>query len=143
MDAFDAFSGRMTVAQDPTGTTFGVWQAGSHHGAQLANEPGTLNWNEFRTNDPAAAAAFDENVFGHEVTEFPTSDDRPPYRVIQVGGRGVAGIFQITPQMEGVSRNWSTVFTVADTDETMRRADELGGEIVMSPWACATSAAWR
>ena len=30
MDPFDVFdAGRMTIAQDPTGATFGVWQAGS------------------------------------------------------------------------------------------------------------------
>ena len=53
VDPFDVFdAGRMTVAQDPTGATFGVWQAGSHIGAQLANEPGTLNWNQCQTNDP-------------------------------------------------------------------------------------------
>src|SRR5688500_4142124 len=33
MDPFDVFdSGRMTVAQDPTGATFGVWQAKKHIG---------------------------------------------------------------------------------------------------------------
>ena len=43
-EPFDVFdSGRMTVAQDPTGAVFGVWQAGTHIGAQLANDPGTMN----------------------------------------------------------------------------------------------------
>jgi uncharacterized protein len=37
MDPFDVFdAGRMTVAQDPTGAAFGVWQAGRHIGAELA-----------------------------------------------------------------------------------------------------------
>ena len=54
MDPFDVFdSGRMTVAQDPTGATFGVWQAKEHIGAQLANEHGTLLWNQCHTPDPA------------------------------------------------------------------------------------------
>ena len=54
-DPFDVFdSGRMTVAQDPTGAIFGVWQAGAHHGAQLANEPGAFQWNECETRDAAA-----------------------------------------------------------------------------------------
>ncbi|MGE5689245.1 MAG: VOC family protein, partial [Pseudomonadota bacterium] len=36
MDPFDVFdSGRMTIAVDPTGAAFGVWQAGTHIGAQL------------------------------------------------------------------------------------------------------------
>ena len=53
LDPFDVFdAGRMTIAQDPTGATFGVWQAGKHIGAELANEPGTMNWNECQTRDP-------------------------------------------------------------------------------------------
>ena len=52
MDPFDVFdSGRMTVAQDPTGAVFGIWQAGEHHGAELANEPGSFTWNEVQTPD--------------------------------------------------------------------------------------------
>ena len=41
MDPFDVFdAGRMTIATDPSGAHFGVWQAGQHIGAQLANDPG-------------------------------------------------------------------------------------------------------
>src|SRR5687768_13698264 len=59
MEPFDVFeAGRMVVAQDPTGAAFGVWQAGAHHGAQLANEPGSFTWNECQTTDPATAAEF-------------------------------------------------------------------------------------
>lgn len=41
MEPFDVFdSGRMTLAADPAGAVFGVWQAGSHIGSQLRGEPG-------------------------------------------------------------------------------------------------------
>ena len=74
-EPFDVFdSGRMTIAQDPTGAVFGVWQAREHIGAELANEPGTLNWNECQTDDPAKAAAFYKDVFGYEVDEAPMGD---------------------------------------------------------------------
>ena len=57
MDPFDVFdAGRMTIATDPSGAHFGVWQANQHIGAQLANDPGTMNWNECQTRDAAAAA---------------------------------------------------------------------------------------
>ena len=134
-EPFDVFdSGRMTIAQDPTGAVFGVWQAREHIGAELANEPGTLNWNECQTDDPAKAAAFYKDVFGYEVDEAPMGD-ADVYRVLKVDGRGIAGILQITPPMKdaGVPPNWSTVFTVADTDETRRRAEELGGTLLAGP----------
>jgi predicted enzyme related to lactoylglutathione lyase len=132
MDPFDVFdAGRMTIASDPTGATFGVWQADQHIGAQLANDPGTMNWNECQTRDVAAAAAFYEAVFGVEVKAFPTAEGRPPYHVIQVDGRGVAGIFGLDENMAEVPPNWSTVFAVADHDATIAKAQELGGTVLM------------
>ena len=132
MDPFDVFdAGRMTIATDPTGATFGVWQANQHIGAQLANDPGTMNWNECQTRDPEAAAAFYEAVFGVEVKAFPTAEGRPPYHVIHVDGRGVAGIFEINEHMGDVPPNWSTVFAVADHDATVAKAKELGGTALM------------
>jgi predicted enzyme related to lactoylglutathione lyase len=128
MDPFDVFdAGRMTIARDPTGATFGVWQANRHIGAQLANDPGTMNWNECQTTDAEAAAAFYEAAFGVEVKPYPMAEGRPPYNVIEVGGRGVAGIFEINEHMGDVPPNWSTVFAVANTDETVAKAKELGG----------------
>ena len=40
-----------------------LWQANQHIGATLVNEPGTLNWNELITTDPAAPA-FYQHVVG-------------------------------------------------------------------------------
>ena len=132
VDPFDVFdAGRMTIAQDPTGAIVGVWQAGEHIGAELANDPGTMNWNECQTRDPAAAGAFYEAVFGVEVKAFPTADGRPPYHVIHVGGRGVAGILELDENMRDVPPNWGTVFAVADADETVAKARELGGAALM------------
>jgi uncharacterized protein len=34
--------GRMFIAADPSGAAFGVWQAGTHIGAGIVNEPGGL-----------------------------------------------------------------------------------------------------
>jgi predicted enzyme related to lactoylglutathione lyase len=133
MDPFDIFdSGRMTVAQDPTGAIFGVWQAGNHHGAQLANEPGTVTWNQCETNDPARAAEFYQSVFGYEIDEMDMGGDQP-FRVLKVGGKGVGGVREQVPQTGDVPPHWSTVFAVADTDETCKRAGELGGTVVMEP----------
>ena len=110
MDPFDVFdSGRMTIAQDPTGAAFGIWQAGEHIGAELANEPGTLNWNQCQTDDPGRAAAFYAEVFGYEIDEIDIGGGEP-FRVLKVDGRGVAGVREHVPQMGNVPPHWSTVF---------------------------------
>jgi uncharacterized protein len=131
-DPFDVFdAGRMTVAQDPTGATFGVWQAGEHIGAQLANEPGTLNWNQCQTPDPARAAEFYAAALGYGVDEVDVGTEEP-FRVLQVDGKPVAGVREPIPQMGGEPQ-WSVVFSVADTDETVAKARELGGEVLIEP----------
>jgi uncharacterized protein len=133
MDPFDVFdAGRMVFAQDPTGAAFGVWQAGEHHGAQLANEPGSFTWNECHTTDPAAAAQFYASVFGYGIDEWDMGQGEP-YRVLKVGEKGVAGMSKIGPQLEGMPPAWSTVFAVADTDASVAKAQELGAELLMPP----------
>jgi predicted enzyme related to lactoylglutathione lyase len=132
MEPFDVFdAGRMTVAQDPTGATFGIWQANTMIGAELANEPGTLNWNQCQTPDPARAAEFYAAAlgFGIDAVDVGTAE---PFRVLQVEGKPVAGVREPIPQM-GDAPQWSVVFSVANTDETVAKAQELGGEILLEP----------
>jgi predicted enzyme related to lactoylglutathione lyase len=131
MDPFDVYdSGRMTIAQDPTGATFGVWQAKEHIGAQLANEPGTLTWNQCETNDPARAAEFYQAVFGYGISEMDMGGEQP-FRVLEVDGKRVGGVRE--PTSGDAPPHWSTVFSVADTDATVSRAKELGGTVLMEP----------
>jgi predicted enzyme related to lactoylglutathione lyase len=130
MDPFDVFdSGRMTVAQDPTGATFGVWQAKEHIGAQLANEPGTLMWNQCQTPDPGRATAFYTAVFGYEVDEIDMGGEQP-FRVLKVDGRGIGGVREPTA---GEPPHWSVTFAVDDADATVARTEELGGKVLMEP----------
>jgi hypothetical protein len=132
VDPFDVFdSGRMTVAQDPTGAWFGVWQAKEHLGAQLANEPGTLLWNQCHTSDPARAAEFYVAVFGYDVDEVDVGLQNP-FRVLEVNGRGIAGVRELGS--EGEQPHWSLTFAVDDADETVSRAKELGGTALMEPF---------
>src|SRR5690606_6073587 len=44
MDVMD--QGRMAIVRDPTGATFGLWQAGAHIGCQIVNEPNALLRND-------------------------------------------------------------------------------------------------
>src|SRR6185503_19177780 len=44
-------SGRMAIFADPSGAEFRVWQAGTHRGAAVVNEPGSVNFNDLNTRD--------------------------------------------------------------------------------------------
>jgi predicted enzyme related to lactoylglutathione lyase len=133
MDPFDVFdSGRMTVAADPSGAVFGLWQAGSHIGSEVRNEPGTMNWAEVQTRDRAAAQPFYEQVFGYgtAVREMAPGSE---YVVFEVNGQPAAGLVEIGADWGDVPSNWSVVFEVADCDAAVAKVQELGGRLLHGP----------
>lgn len=122
--------GRMFIAADPTGAAFGVWQAGQHIGAGIANEPGGLMWEDLRSSDPAAARAFYSAVFAFTTTplEMPGDDYHTfqlPQEQAPLGGMGsLVG-------MQDMPSHWLVYFAVADTDAAATAAVETGGSVVV------------
>jgi len=57
-------AGRTAVFTDTEGAAFCVWEAKKHNGAQVVNDPGSLNFNGLNTRDIEAAKAFYGSVFG-------------------------------------------------------------------------------
>ncbi|PPK97629.1 hypothetical protein CLV92_103163 [Kineococcus xinjiangensis] len=122
--------GRMAIAADPTGAQFGLWQAGTHIGASLVNEPGGLVWEDLRSTDPDASRAFFASVFGwaYEPMEgFPgyTTFSLPQEGLI-LGGIGPAG-----PETPGEAAGWLPYFGVDDTDAAVGAAEARGAKVVM------------
>jgi predicted enzyme related to lactoylglutathione lyase len=130
MDVLDV--GRMAVFTDPIGVFFSVWQAGTHPGAQLVNEPGTWSWSELLTTDTEASKAFYGAVFGWQPVTHP--GPMGDYTEWQVDGRSVGGMMQRPPMLpERVPNHWAVYFAVADTDAAVARINELGGTVVVPP----------
>jgi len=122
--------GRMVVAADPTGAVFGLWQPQEHIGASIVNEPGSITWNELATRDLATAQDFYREVLGYTY-EPVDSGGGPPYQIVNVEGRGVGGMIQMTDVWpEGVPPHWMPYFAVDDADATAATAERLGGEVV-------------
>ena len=128
-DVLDA--GRMTVAADPSGAVFGVWQAREHIGAEVAKEPGTLNWAEVQTHDRAAAQPFYDRVFGYASEAIEMGGDA--YVVFAVGGVPAAGLVQIRGDWGELPSNWSVVFQVDDCDAAVARVQQEGGRLFHGP----------
>lgn len=84
-------SGVMVFLRPPGGGTTGVWQAGTHVGSRRQNEPGAFAWAELLTPEPRAVVGFFQQLFGHEVTEYP-QDDGGTYTTLIAGGAEVAGV---------------------------------------------------
>ena len=128
--------GRMLLAADPTGAVFGVWQAGSHIGAGVVNEPGALSWEDLRSPDPDAARAFYSGVFGYRTDPFP--DAGPDYTMFALAGveaplGGMGGMMGI----EGVPAHWIVYFGVSDAAAAVHRTEVAGGSVLVRDFATA------
>jgi len=127
-DVFEA--GRMAVIKDPTGAHFAVWQANKHHGADICNEPVSLTWNELMTNDVDKAGAFYTNLFGYSAETRDMGGFN--YTSFMNGEQPAGGMMAITPEMgEGIPPHWAAYLAVEDCDDTVARAESLGGKVVV------------
>jgi predicted enzyme related to lactoylglutathione lyase len=155
-DPFDVNdAGRMAVFADPEGATFNVWQPGRHRGAQVVNEPGSVNFNTLNTRDPDRAREFYNSVFGWETLPLGGSGemwtlpgygdhlalDRPAIReeMAAVGAPAgfedvVASLNPIPESQSGTPAHWGVVFAVDDADATAAKAVELGGTVLVAPF---------
>ena len=156
VEPFDVMeAGRMAVFTDPEGAAFCVWQAKQHKGAQIVNEPSSLNFNGLNTRDAGAAKSFYGSLFGWEplglqggaeMWRLPgygafleKSDPGLRERMAQSGApKGfedvVATLNPITDDQPDVPAHWSVTFAVDDADATAARAVELGGQVVVPPF---------
>jgi uncharacterized protein len=135
--------GRSAVCADPRGTVFHLWQAGTHPGSQIVNVPGAWNFSDLHTRDPEASLAFYGAVFGWRV------DPELGSGMIRLPGYGDHLAATVDPGIHERQRfapsgfadviagltpadddGWWMRFSVADRDETVARAVELGGSEV-------------
>ena len=125
--------GRMAMAADPGGAVFGLWQAGQHTGVRLANEPGSLTWNENLSRDFDGNKAFYHAVFGFEYGDI--GDTRFRYATLKSGGSEVGGIGELDSGLPAeVPAHWSAYFAVEDTDAAVAAVSGLGGSTVRAAW---------
>ena len=119
-------SGRMTIIQDPTGAMVGVWQPGTHIGAQLVNIPNTLVWNELQTRDVDRAKAFYGAVF-----EWTFETDAQGYVLCKADDRTQAGMMAMAESMADVPPNWALYFLVEDVKALVEETKKLGGNVIV------------
>jgi uncharacterized protein len=156
MEPFEVMdSGRMAVLADTEGAAFCVWQAKEFKGAQIVNDPGSLNFNGLNTRDVEGAKSFYGSVFGWqtltldggaEMWTLPgygdhLERDNPGLRkqMEEMGGpKGfedvVATINPIADDQPDTPAHWSVTFAVDDADATAAKAAELGGKVIAPPF---------
>lgn len=142
--------GRAASCVDPTGAPFRLWQARRRLGAQLTNAPGTWNFSDLHTPDPAAAMAFYTPIFGWRAVAM----EQDAGTMIQVPGYGdhlaatvdpgikerqasaPAGFADVigglTRSADGEPPHWHVTFSVADRDGSVATAEKLGATVLSS-----------
>jgi uncharacterized protein len=128
-------AGRLAVLADPTGATFGVWQADARHGAELVNEPGAWAMSTLGTPDADRSAAFYGELFGWTTEAFGdfTMFRLPGY----VGGEPQQPVSrEVIAAMAPAGDQppaWSPDFWVHDADAAAAAASDLGGSVIDPP----------
>lgn len=160
-DVSDA--GRMAVCADSEGAAFRVWQAKAHRGAQIVNEPGSVNFNTLNTRDAKRAKGFYGAVFGWETLglgggaemwrlpgygDFLAQSDPEIRERIAASAAAPEGFADVVATLNPIGEDqpaaggdqpaepayWSVTFAVDDADATAKRAADLGGHVLVAPF---------
>jgi predicted enzyme related to lactoylglutathione lyase len=111
-------------------------------GKRTGYEPGTFSWVELATPDPGAAKGFYGDLFGWEPEDNPIPADAGGgvYTILKLGGESVGALYeQMQDQRDaGIPPNWLSYVTVADADDAVARAKELGGAVQAGPFDVMT-----
>jgi predicted enzyme related to lactoylglutathione lyase len=157
-DVMDA--GRMSVIADLGGAPLRLWEAKATIGSQLVNEFGTWNFSDLNTRDPKAASRFYGALFGWEVEvlegsaftifrlpgygDFLEKRDPELRKRLEEGGGpdGFADAVAMLATMGAdvaaeTPEHWSVTFAVDDADATAKKAERLGGTVVVPPFDVA------
>ncbi|MFI6339243.1 VOC family protein [Streptomyces sp. NPDC050535] len=124
--------GTMTLASEPSGAVFGVWQAGVHEGFEATSVPGAYAWAEVFTREPGKTDAFLPAVFPFRAKQM--EDSEYDFRIFDVGEDAVLGRMKMTDDFPPEVPSYVNVyFTVEDCDAAVAKATELGAVLRFGP----------
>jgi predicted enzyme related to lactoylglutathione lyase len=100
-----------------------------------AHAPGTFCWPELSTTDQKGASAFYRGLFGWDVTDQPIGPTET-YTMFKMRDLDVAAAYSMRPEerQHGAPPHWNAYVSVTTADETVKRAQELGGKVLAPPF---------
>lgn len=95
-------------------------------------EHGVFNWVDLSAKDMRAANDWYGELFGW-TADVQDTHGGPPYSLCALGEKSVAGMGQLSPEMQaaGVPPTWNTYIAVDDAAATAAKVTEHGGQVVM------------
>jgi len=100
-----------------------------------AKQPGQFCWVELATTDQPAAKKFYQSLFGWTADDVPMGPDSL-YTMFKLNGQDAGACYALRPdQLErGVPVHWSLYVSTRNTDESTKRAADLGGNVILPPF---------
>ena len=92
---------------------------------------GAFSWAELATTDVEGAKKFYTALLGWATEQAPV--EGMSYTLAKVGEERVAGIMSNQCGDNKIIPHWGIYITVDDVDSTARKAEELGGKVLMPP----------
>ncbi len=93
---------------------------------------GACSWIELVTTNKTASIKFYEALLGWDI-HGQAMPDGTEYSLIKVGEEGIGGIIEM-PEIEPGNGSWGIYITVGNVDETVAKAESLGGKAIMPPF---------
>lgn len=98
--------------------------------ATMVLHPGKFVWADVFSNDVNATRHFYEQLFGWKLRWVSKPPD--PYGVFSINGHDVAGLAYRDIEGEDPYARWVHYLSVADTSQTVKAVEELGGRTLLS-----------
>jgi predicted enzyme related to lactoylglutathione lyase len=121
--------GKMGIIQDTDGAYLGIWEAQNMKGFAYKDEAGAVCWFEQGCHDRNKCITFYENVFGWKASTNKMGET--VYTTYMLNDNMVGGLYELTPEMEGVPSHWLPYFGISDVDNALEKTSKLGGNILM------------
>ncbi len=97
--------------------------------------PGTFSWPELSTTDQTGAVAFYRALFGWGLNDRPMGPGET-YSMFTLRDKEVAAAHTMRPEEKqmGAPPHWNSYVTVANVDESAKKAETLGGKVLAPPF---------
>jgi predicted enzyme related to lactoylglutathione lyase len=121
----------MAAVTDETGAHFDLFEPLSKPGTEVDSSlPGAPTWIELITSPTEKGKKFYGDLFGWTATESKTEMDAIYTTFHHPEKFPVAGMFPLREDMK-MAPHWAVYFNVENTDETVKKAQELGAKICL------------
>jgi hypothetical protein len=123
--------GEQAVFSDPEGALFGIVKSSAGDPEDFLASPGDWIWIQLLSRNARFAAEFYQKVAGYELVEN-TGPGRINDYVLTSTGYARATVRTIPAGKDHVQPSWLPYVRVASVKESVARARELGGEVLVS-----------